>query len=131
MTSWDNNKRMTRRTPVRRDASWVVSRRRRFKTIEVEEAVQVVDVSVSGLGIEAPGCAPIPAGTVLVLTCAGERCRVRILRVGTVPGSGEPTYGVEVINPRTEFVDAMIAGTELDRAGASAEFWRGSSNTSA
>ena len=107
------DQRVVRRVEAESTVNWIVPRRHHFRATAVAVPAQLVNVSVTGLGITADAERLVAVGSQVLVVCDGMRAAAEVRRVSPAV-DGRCYYALEMVNASPSFIEAAMADTELD-----------------
>jgi hypothetical protein len=88
--------------------AWTVPRRTRWSRKQVDETVEVVDVSPSGMAVVAHTVPDLPVRSVVPVRFDRFATRAVIRRIEPADGAQRSRYGLQFLDPSPDHIEALL-----------------------
>jgi hypothetical protein len=115
--------RLTQRVKTNMPITWYTRHETWRGPVQRASPAVVLNVSVTGLQIEARTVPGLQAGMSVEISCAGHTGRVRVRRVMETERQRFSHYAAELVDPSRDLIEALLLGTEAERRAAIEGRW--------
>jgi len=119
--------RIARRSTATIKLNWTVERKARFRMKEISESVQVVSVSVAGIGLIAPTAPGLAAGSIVPIFYDRFAGLILIRRITPTDDPAISYYGAELVNPGRDLSEALLGHVPEAHGVSLEDVWNRSS----
>jgi hypothetical protein len=108
-----SERRLTERYDVELPAVWMVTRRHRWRRVASPETATIVNISSTGLVLEADVADSVSVGDVVDVLCGDQVGTIRVRRISECDEPGVAEYAGDFVSPSRALLDLVISATPL------------------